>query len=204
MKILVDKELLERLAVKCTPDGGTELNTAISFQAGKELRTILDAAQPAQQQGVPEGLNKTREQWAKVDVDYCAKNNSVAANFHLIRDAQRDIERLHRALAAAPAPVHESPWIPVSERLPDVPEGDEQEVIVCVQRAHNGKRYVFSARYLNKFPLFCGDEEPLLATGWHDVKEHADYDGWYEPLSLSDGDEIVGWQPLPPAPEVKP
>jgi hypothetical protein len=68
------------------------------------------AAQPAPV--VPEGLNKTRDQWQKVDAKYCAENNSPAANYYLIRDAQRDIERLHRALAAAPA-----------QPAPVVPEG---------------------------------------------------------------------------------
>lgn len=52
---------------------------------------------------VPEGLNKSREQWQKVDAKQCANSNSSAANFYLIRDAQQDIERLHRALSAAPA-----------------------------------------------------------------------------------------------------
>jgi histidinol phosphatase-like enzyme len=51
--------------------------------------------------GVPEDLNKTREQWQKLDAKFCAEHNSSAANFYLIRDAQQDIERLHRALAAA-------------------------------------------------------------------------------------------------------
>lgn len=43
-------------------------------------------------------LNKTREQWHKLDAKFCAESNSSAANFYLIRDAQQDIERLHRAL----------------------------------------------------------------------------------------------------------
>lgn len=40
-------------------------------------------------------MNKTREQWQKVDARHCAEHNSNAANFYLIRDAQQDIERLH-------------------------------------------------------------------------------------------------------------
>lgn len=40
-------------------------------------------------------MNKTREQWQKVDAKHCAEHNSNAANFYLIRDAQQDIERLH-------------------------------------------------------------------------------------------------------------
>jgi chromosome segregation ATPase len=42
-----------------------------------------------------EGMNKTREQWAGVDAQLCAKQNSVAANWYLIRDAQQDIAKLY-------------------------------------------------------------------------------------------------------------
>jgi predicted RNase H-like nuclease (RuvC/YqgF family) len=40
-------------------------------------------------------MNKTREQWAGVDAQLCAKQNSVAANWYLIRDAQQDIAKLY-------------------------------------------------------------------------------------------------------------
>lgn len=107
-----------------------------------------------------------------------------------------------RKLAAAPAAPAADAWIPVSERLPDVPDGDEREVIVCVKRAHNGQSYSFSARYLNNFPLHSDSEdEPAFVTGWYDVKEHAEYDGWYSPLiDSSSGDEVTHWLPLPAAP----
>jgi hypothetical protein len=101
-------------------------------------------------------------------------------------------------------------WVPVSERLPEVPQGDEREVIVCVRRAHNNQSYVFSARYLNEYPLYSefhpdADENGCFhATGWHDVKEHADHDGWYSPLiEVDSGDEVTHWMPLPAAPEVQ-
>ncbi|WP_430293036.1 DUF551 domain-containing protein [Pseudomonas sp. B1-22] len=99
-------------------------------------------------------------------------------------------------------------WISASERLPEVKEGDEQEVIVCVRRAHNGQSYVFSARYLNQFALYTeghpdADENGcLISTGWHDVKEHSEYDGWYSPLIAVEGDEVTHWMPLPAAPGV--
>jgi predicted RNase H-like nuclease (RuvC/YqgF family) len=41
-------------------------------------------------------MNRAREQWAGIDAQFCAKQNSAAANFHLIRDAQQDIAELHR------------------------------------------------------------------------------------------------------------
>lgn len=114
------------------------------------------------------------------------------------------IERLMSEVArlnAAPAAPAADGWISVSERLPDVPDGDEREVIVCVKRAHNGQSYSFSARYLNNFPLHSDSEdEPMIVTGWHDVKEHAEYDGWYSPLiDSSSGDEVTHWMPLPTA-----
>lgn len=94
-------------------------------------------------------------------------------------------------------------WIAVSDRLPEVPEGEEQEVIVCVKRAHNGESYVFSARYLNTFLLYNDDidDESTTATGWHDVKEHSEYDGWYSKLiDDGSGDEVTHWMPLAAAP----
>jgi len=97
-------------------------------------------------------------------------------------------------------------WIAVADRLPDVKEGEEEEVIVCVRRASNGKSYVFAARFLNQYPLHsewnpdADDEGMFLATGWHDVKESADYDGLYSPLIDTEGDEVTHWMPLPAAP----
>ncbi len=105
------------------------------------------------------------------------------------------------------APAQQGQWVPVSERLPEVPEGDEQELIVCVRRSRNGESYVFSARYLNKYSLYSkghpdADEDGFFeATGWHDVKEHREYDGWYSPLiDANSGDEVTHWMPLPTAP----
>lgn len=46
-------------------------------------------------------MNRAREQWAALDAQFCAKQNSAAANFHLIRDAQQDISELHRELDQA-------------------------------------------------------------------------------------------------------
>ncbi|MBX9913715.1 MAG: hypothetical protein K2Y25_07440 [Pseudomonadaceae bacterium] len=42
-QVLIDRELLERLAIQRKPDGWLELNTATAFTAAKELREILDA-----------------------------------------------------------------------------------------------------------------------------------------------------------------
>ena len=100
-----------------------------------------------------------------------------------------------------------SEWISVEERLPQVAEGDHEELIVCVRRGHNGKVYVFAARYLNKYPLYSeyhedADEDGMLiSTGWYDVKQHCEYDDWYsELIEPRSGDVITHWMPLPPPP----
>lgn len=59
----------------------------------------------AEHQSAPERvsvpvLNKTREQWQKLDAKLVATGSSTAI-FHAIRDAQHDIECLHRALLAS-------------------------------------------------------------------------------------------------------
>lgn len=90
-------------------------------------------------------------------------------------------------------------WIKCSDHLPQVDEGDAKEIFVTVERAHNGKRYSFTAQYLNQLPLYCDyDDGSVLHSGWYSVKEHADYDGWYEPLiDESTGDKVVAWMEVP-------
>lgn len=101
----------------------------------------------------------------------------------------------------APQP-EQSGWIGVEDRLPEVAAGDEGEFIVCVYRSHNGESYSFSARFLNDYPLHTDyEDEPALHSGWYDVKEHADYDGWYSPLiDENSGDKVTHWMPMPAAP----
>lgn len=96
----------------------------------------------------------------------------------------------------------QSGWIGVEDRLPEVAAGDEGEFIVCVYRSHRSESYSFSARFLNDYPLHTDyEDEPALHSGWYDVKEHADYDGWYSPLiDEKSGDKVTHWMPLPAAP----
>lgn len=48
-------------------------------------------------------MNKTREQWARIDPKFCAENNSIAAMTFLLADAKEDIENLHRERVALAA-----------------------------------------------------------------------------------------------------
>jgi len=40
-------------------------------------------------------MNKTKEQWDKVDARLCSRMNSAAANMYLFQDAKQDIAELH-------------------------------------------------------------------------------------------------------------
>lgn len=108
-------------------------------------------------------------------------------------------KRLAKQTATQP---EQSGWVSVEDRLPEVAAGDEGEFIVCVYRSHNGESYSFSARFLNDYPLYTDyEDKPALHSGWYDVKEHADYDGWYSPLiDEKSGDKVTHWMPLPAAP----
>lgn len=78
-----------------------EWTAAENIPAANKLCLIRNAARAALQQppiDIPK-LSRTREQWEKVDPQYCTEHNSPAANMHLINDAKRDIEQLHRALS---------------------------------------------------------------------------------------------------------
>ena len=89
-------------------------------------------------------------------------------------------------------------WITVEEGLPFVQEGEAKEIFVTVERAHNGKRYSFTAQYLNGMELEDGCGYAEVHSGWHSVKEHSDYDGWYEPLiDESSGDKVIAWMEVP-------
>ena len=95
-------------------------------------------------------------------------------------------------------------WISVKDRLPELAANSEQEFIVAIKRAHNGKTYVMAANYLNGLMLipFDGDEcgeKPF--TGWHKLMtSDGDFDTCWEPQE-TDGDLVTHWQPLPLPPK---
>ena len=79
-------------------------------------------------------------------------------------------------------------WIPVSERLPEIPTNCTREFIVACQRKHDGKTYVFAAEYLQQLLLqstLPDDDEP---------EDGKPYTGWYQERKNS----VTGkhWNPL--------
>lgn len=95
-------------------------------------------------------------------------------------------------------------WIPVSERLPEVnAQGESKYVQFCVYWASSGAVGVFPAVYLDCKELqdtYSGEYKKW--TGWHtySYREDADCEEIYEPITLNEGDYIVGWQPFAAAP----
>ncbi|HVM93422.1 MAG TPA: hypothetical protein VMT67_11455 [Terriglobales bacterium] len=89
---------------------------------------------------------------------------------------------------------------------PPVPEGKCWEFIIAVRRAQSnppGKVAVFSANFANKFTddgcLSDRSGDEFIADGWYvcGLDMSGEYNEVFEPIGLSEGDEIVGWQELP-------
>lgn len=103
-------------------------------------------------------------------------------------------------------------WRKGATVIPDIKPGHEAEFIVAVRRGHNGKVYSFAAMFLNAYPLNyehgcpresdgcdgmqCEDGCPT--TGWFSLTGDDDGDGrMYHKLSIAEGDEFLGWRPVP-------
>lgn len=130
----------------------------------------------------------------------------------------RAIDHVVSRLRATPQPPAEAQ--PVAwqhpDALPSVEPGQYGWFWVAVRRARNGRIYSFPATYLNMFQLSNerGDHEEgtgncyhhgpvdeeegtFPATGWHDVKEHSEYDDIFSPLLVHEGEELVAWCVVP-------
>lgn len=105
------------------------------------------------------------------------------------------------------------------EELPDVQHGEYSHFWVAVRR--NDRVASYPAVYLNAMPLDRDDLDPIehaetgnrwrndppseddectmLATGWHDSREHSEYDGYFSRL-LEEGAELLGWREVAPWP----
>ncbi|WP_321852711.1 hypothetical protein [Burkholderia diffusa] len=100
--------------------------------------------------------------------------------------------------APAPSPVDErAAW---QTGAPPVKEGSYAGFIVACRRKHDGKVYVFEANYANQYAeeLRDDDGEEFTAHGWYDVAQdiHGEYSSVFS-KTCGEGDEIIGWQPLP-------
>lgn len=86
---------------------------------------------------------------------------------------------------------------------PDIPKGTECEFIVAVLRKHRSKPFVFSAQYANEYTdddsIEDRDGKALTLSGWYlcGLDMSGEFNNVYEKLTINEGDEIVGWQPLP-------
>ncbi|WP_176331570.1 hypothetical protein [Burkholderia vietnamiensis] len=84
--------------------------------------------------------------------------------------------------------------------VPPVKKGSYAGFIVACRRKHNGEVYVFEANYANQYAeeLRDDDGEEFTAHGWYDVAQdiHGEYSSVFS-KTCGEGDEILGWQPLP-------
>ena len=105
------------------------------------------------------------------------------------------------------------------DELPSIDPGTYGHYWVAIRRADRVTSY--PAAYLNAMPLNRDDIDPIehvesgnrwrndppgdddecsmLATGWHDSREHSEYDGYYSPLLEKDA-ELLGWLEVEPLP----
>lgn len=99
------------------------------------------------------------------------------------------------------------------KQIPDVPKGETKEFWVAAKRTYedlNGLAFeevtVFTAQYVN-MPVNIDengetdtddylvdiDGDPLSAVGWFSVKDHNDFDNYYEPLFYTDEHVLLAW-----------
>lgn len=96
-------------------------------------------------------------------------------------------------------------WIPVSERLPDVPRGKDMLCWVCV-KLDSGKSVVYECHYVNRpvdadaegrehgWEVTDEDGEPLDAVGWFNIGCNVCYDDFY--MADQNTDKIIAWREI--------
>lgn len=82
---------------------------------------------------------------------------------------------------------------------PPTLNNDFDYYIVAVRRSHDQENvYVFPAAYANNYDGELQDQDGIdyIANGWYD--DGADHDGTVSFVpTLENGDEVLGWQPMP-------
>lgn len=137
--------------------------------------------------------------------------NSLAAyptGFPLAEKAAEKIMRMCKEIGAAPVPA-----MPIQddkqatcvvewqspESVPDVKQGSAKTFWICCEN-ENGKRYTYSAVYLN-FPIESHDDheyfddngDPFDAIGWYENRTHESYDTYVEQIIFSEHYRLIGW-----------
>lgn len=98
------------------------------------------------------------------------------------------------------------------ETTPSVPKGETKTFWLAVGSSIRGefRTFVFDAQYVNKpleyaeddigceCPLddecfVTSDGDPIECIGWFDVRNHQDFDNYYEPLSFNEDYTLLGW-----------
>ncbi|MGV8959238.1 MAG: hypothetical protein ACOH1V_02465 [Stenotrophomonas sp.] len=129
-----------------------------------------------------------------------------------INELESQVEGMEAVIDASPKTGSDADAWQGPDEIPDVQHENMEWFWVSVRRA-NGRIYHGPASYLNSMLLYDengdadeprdgnrysygaadGDDGSFRATGWHDAKEHSEYDSIYLPL-LADGDELVAWR----------
>ena len=185
----------------------------------KELESRLAAGEPIDTVISGEELAALHE-WSKPEGEAGIRLFVTDNELHMCSAEYPDEGSVFLADLAAPQPPEVDQWLPI-ESAPDVSKGGVRWCSVAVKRKNSDKVYVMPACYTNEYPLTYDyfeaversgngwsealadpedDEADALATGWFSPRaSNGDYDSVWEPL-LTEGDELVGWMPLPSPP----
>nr|WP_319552409.1 hypothetical protein [uncultured Vibrio sp.] len=99
------------------------------------------------------------------------------------------------------------------EATPNVPKGETKTFwLAILRKRRDGSQavMVLDAQYVNKPLEYAEDDiakecplddecfvsedgDPIESVGWHCLMEHADFDGYYRPISFDENYELLGW-----------
>lgn len=123
-------------------------------------------------------------------------SNSGEAARGMLKQAAEEVAAMEKALSAVSELTR---WIPVTERLPEVPLGKEVPCWVCTEK------FVFLSWYVNRphseehdgaeWVVESDSGDPLDCVGWHKYGCNTGYDDFFMPED--DASKIIAWQPIP-------